>query len=165
MIVSNSGPSLWAFIRESQKGQYTGKYPTLLCLAIKKLPLKHLSWQHQNTATLHLYTGLRLMSELASLKPKITKFIISICQNILLRRSLRRRKYQVNMCLVRFSLAKMWIARWCETAVADSHVSVLALPLIILHLEFWEKAWWQRTVPSRLWISTGLWNELFHFYN
>ena len=164
MIVSNSGPSLWAFIRESQKGQYTGKYPTLLCLAIKKLPLKHLSWQHQSTATLHLCSGLRLMSELASLKPKITKFIISICQNIPLRRSLGRRKYQVNMCLVRFSLAKMWTARWWNSSSWQSCFD-LSSATNYPPLEFWEKAWWQRTVPSRLWISTWLWNELFHFYN
>lgn len=60
------------------------------------------------------------------LKPKITKFTVSICQNHstvwITQLQYERKKYQVKMCLVRFSSAKMCKVKWWNRAVAESCV-------------------------------------------
>ena len=53
-------------VRKSLK-EYIGRYSILFCLHplhCQNLPLKHPSWRYESHATFHLYSSVRLMSEL-----------------------------------------------------------------------------------------------------
>lgn len=87
-----------------------------LCpLHCQKLAFKPPCWRCQSNATSHLLVLLDWGLDWLCLQPEIrTNFIVSVCQTIPLCISFNwceRENYQVKMCLVRFSSAKMCNAR------------------------------------------------------
>lgn len=129
LIVDNSGPSLWAFYKKKPRKSILAS--TQFCSASIHFTVKSflLSIHPGGMRVMLLYIYIVLLDWCLTwffLKPKITKFTVSICQNHstvwITQLWYERKKYQVKMCLVRFSSAKMCKVKWWNRAVAKSHV-------------------------------------------